>query len=195
MQAFAVAALLIAATSARSTPIRARDIQSKYTILPTQLASHDVNKGDNVFALNTITVRNNGIETSTLYEVEFADALAGLTCVGDFFAGRATDSFQGTSDLDFFTTGIEDLDAQENGNLRDQPIARINFVAIGEDFTIDPTVTASSLVTGFPCPAGQTLVLESVAVGDFDVVTVGQDLSGQWTPAAGRPNGLSFIAY
>lgn len=194
MKTFAAAALLIAAVSARSTPVRARDTEGKYTVLPTQLVSHDVINGDNVFALNTNTARNNGIETSTLYEVEFAESLAGLTCVSHFFAGRATDSVVGTGDLDFFTTGIADLDAQANGNLRDQAIGRINFVAVGEEFTIDPTLPFV-LANGFPCPAGETIVLESAAVGDFDVVTVGQDLAGEWTPSAGKPNGLSFIAY
>lgn len=197
MKTFTAAALLVAAVSARSTPLRAREATvGKYTVLPTQLASHDVNRGDNVFALNTVTARNGGIETSTLYEVEFSEALAGLTCEGHFFAGRATDSAVGTGSLDFFSTGIKDLAAQASGNLRDQAIGRINFNGVGNEFTIDPTIPfLFGSGSAFPCPAGETIVFESVAVGEFDVVVIGQDLAEHWTPAAGKPDGLSFIAY
>ncbi|KAH8196379.1 hypothetical protein TruAng_009462 [Truncatella angustata] len=194
MKTFTAAALLIAAVSARSTPLRVRQNGvGKYTVLPTLLASHDIIAGDNVLAQNTITARNNGIETSTLYEIEFPESVSGLTCEAHFFAGRTTDSVVGTGELDFFTTGIEDLAEQASGNLRDQALGRISFVAIGEDFVIDPTVPFV-FAGGFPCPTG-TFVIESAAVGDFDVVTVGQDLAGAWTPASGKPNGLSFIAY
>ncbi|KAK9780234.1 hypothetical protein AB5N19_03537 [Seiridium cardinale] len=194
MKTFTAAALLVAAVSARSTPLRARQDSAKYTILPSELASHDVIAGDNVFAPNTNTARNSGIETSTLYSIDFPESLAGLTCQGRFIAARATDSVVGTGDLDFFSTGIQDLATQASGNLRDQDLGRIDFVAIGEDFVIDPTVPFV-YANEFHCPAGRTVVLESVAVGEFDVVTVGQDLAGQWTPTQGTPNGLSFTAY
>lgn len=197
MKAFTTAALLVAAASARSTPLRARQTSDpKYTILPNELASHDVIAGTNFPAAATNTARNGGAETSTLYQVSFPQSVAGLTCAARFFSGLASDSVVGTGELDFFSTGItQDLNDQHSGNLRDQGLGRIAFVpGQSGDFVVDPNVPFV-YAGGFPCPAGQTFVLESAAVGEFDVVSVGQDFAGAWTPADGTPHGLSFIAY
>ncbi|ETS77015.1 hypothetical protein PFICI_10889 [Pestalotiopsis fici W106-1] len=196
MKSFTAITLLIAAASARTTPIRARQATAEgYIILPSELASHDVIDGDNVFAVGTATARNGDIELSTLYSITFPAAVAGKTCAARFFSGRATDSVVGTGELDFFSTGITDLAGQANGNLRDQALGRIAFVpGQSGDFVVDPNVPFV-YAGGFPCPAGQTIVLESAAVGEFDVVSVGQDFAGSFNPAQGVPNGLSFVAY
>ncbi|KAF3023034.1 hypothetical protein E8E14_011971 [Neopestalotiopsis sp. 37M] len=195
MKSFTALTLLIAAASARTTPIRARQQTAEgYTILPTELASHDVIDGDNVFAVATATARNGDVELSTLYSITFPAEVAGKTCAARFVSGRATDSVVGTGELDFFSTGITDLAAQASGNLRDQGLGRIAFVPGQADWVIDPNVPFV-YAGGFPCPAGQTIVLESAAVGEFDVVSVGQDFAGSFDPSQGAPNGLSFVAY
>ncbi|KAI1860423.1 hypothetical protein JX265_009822 [Neoarthrinium moseri] len=195
MKTFAVAAILISAVAARSTPIRARqETEPKHIILPSALASHDVNKGNNELASITNTTRVKGTELSTLYSVTFDESLVGLTCVGQFVSGHDTDFALGSRQLDFFSTQIQDLNKQANGNLRNQAFGRITFVAVGQEFDIDRSVPAP-FADSFPCPVSKTIVLESVAVGDFDSVVIGQDFAGAWTPGGGKPNGLSFAAY
>lgn len=198
MKTFTAATLLLlSAVSASPVPadVEARVPTPKFNILPVALASHDVNTGANTLGTATTTKRKGNVETSTLYQVTFPASVAGLTCAGRFHSGRSTDSVEGTGNLDFFDTMItQPLANQKYGNLRNTALGRLDWAGVGNDFVIDPTITFPG-AKGFPCPAGKTIVVESVAVGTTDVVNVAQDFAASWTPAAGTPSGFSFIAF
>ena len=202
MKYSAVAAFLTAATGALAAPTAKRDNSTAASgygyipagagfVLPSNLANHDVTSNLNTADVQTATVRNGNIETSTLYQFYVPSDLAGKRCGLVAFAGRIGngDNVLGTQQLDFFTTQIPYLAAQASGNLRDQgPIGRVRFnPATGlYDYVGDITSWANN----FPCPAGKSFVVESVAVGEFDINVIKQDTS---LPPNAIPNGVSLV--
>ncbi|KAI0911713.1 hypothetical protein F4823DRAFT_584573 [Ustulina deusta] len=154
--------------------------------VPSILKIHNLSTNLNSQDVQTSTVRSGTFETSTLYDIPIPAAAAGRTC-GLVFHTSSTDTVQGTGALDIFKNGFTDLASLTQGNLRDQQIARIvfnpdtgNYDFKRSDFT--PTVDS------FPCPAGNTLHWESVAVGEFDVNVVTQDFAYDGVHV---PNGIS----
>ncbi|KAI1426351.1 hypothetical protein F5Y12DRAFT_742951 [Xylaria sp. FL1777] len=153
--------------------------------VPSILKIHNIATNLNYQDSRTSTVRSGTFETSTLYDIPIPAEAAGRTC-GLVFHASGYDYLDGTKSLDIFKNSFTDLASLTSGNLRNQQIARIvfnpntgNYDFKRSDFT--PTVDS------FPCPAGQTLHWEAVAVGDFDVNSVSQDFAY----AGGVPNGIS----
>jgi len=200
------AAFLVAATGALAAPAAKRgnstaaDVSGEIPsgipagagfLLPSVLANHDITSNLNTLDVQTATVRNGNIETSTLYEFYVPAELAGKRCALAAFAGRVGngDNVLGTGQMDFFTSQIVDLAAQPSGNLRDQgPIGRVEFNPDNGLYEYVGDIVSWS--NNFPCPAGKTIVAESVAVGEFDINVIKQDT--YLTPNT-IPNGVSLV--
>ncbi|KXJ96505.1 hypothetical protein Micbo1qcDRAFT_210773 [Microdochium bolleyi] len=192
-----IAALSATLTAAAPTTLNndntnvAREANSGY-IVPTAIKVHDINSNMNYPEYRTSTIRRQGTETSTLYDIPIPESVKGKTC-GLIFRAAAigsSDYLDGTKALDIFKGGFTDLSHLNWGNLRDQQLGRIKY---------DPTNTngvyafaKQDVVTkldSFPCPHGTTLHWETVAVGEFDVNVVKQDFFWDGTHV---PNGLSI---
>jgi hypothetical protein len=203
MKTSTVATFLAAAAGAFAAPAKlnlgrrnataGNDLAGITFVFPNELANHDVTSNLNTQDFQTATVRNGNIETTTLYEFTFPAASAGKACTLVVFAGKlggGGDNVLGTQQMDFFTTQIADLALQASGNLRDQEQARVRLAmglnGLYEFNEQDVTPTLKE----FQCPAGQTIVFESVPVGDFDINVIRQDFA----PVTGAtlPNGVTF---
>ncbi|KAL1874945.1 hypothetical protein VTK73DRAFT_10314 [Phialemonium thermophilum] len=162
-------------------------------IFPNVLKNHDVNSNRNDDDVQTATVRNGGIETSTLYQLPIPDNTAGKTCALVVFAGRVGngDNILGEQAMDIFNNNIDDLAALDEGNFRNQELARIRFNPATGLYDFD-AVDVVPKIQEFPCPAGKTLEWESVAVGDFDINVIQQDFSFDGVHI---PNGLTIAFY
>ncbi|KAI0874968.1 hypothetical protein GGS24DRAFT_457493 [Hypoxylon argillaceum] len=176
---------LLSATLSVAAPTTTSTAAPGYAV-PSILKVHSINTNANTQGVKTSTVRQGTSETSTLYDIPIPAAAAGRTC-GLVFHASSSDTVQGSAALDIFKNGFTDLASLAQGNLRDQQIARIvfnpstgNYDFKRADFT--PTVDS------FPCPAGQTLHWEAVAVGELDVNIVAQDFAYDGVHV---PNGIS----
>ncbi|TRX97409.1 hypothetical protein FHL15_001687 [Xylaria flabelliformis] len=180
---YATAALgLLSATLSAAAPTTT----AGYAV-PSILKIHNIANNNNYQDVRTSTVRSGTFETSTLYDIPIPATAAGRTCGLVFHSANGYDAIEGEGALDIFKNGFTDLASLNQGNLRDQELARIVFdYDTGfydfkrSDFT--PTIDS------FPCPAGQTLHWEAAAVGTFDVNVVAQDFSYDGTHV---PNGIS----
>ncbi|KAI0398891.1 hypothetical protein F4802DRAFT_591649 [Xylaria palmicola] len=181
MQSITLALALLSATLSVAAPTTT----AGYAV-PSILKTHDIITNKNEQAWVTSTIRSGPHETTTLYDIPIPAEAAGRTC-GLVFHATNTATIAGTGALDIFRNGFTDLASLNEGNLRDQQIARIVFNPNTGfydfkrgDFT--PTVDA------FPCPAGKTLHWESVSVGEYDVNVVAQDFGSDGVNA---PSGIS----
>ncbi|KAI1780309.1 hypothetical protein F4818DRAFT_450878 [Hypoxylon cercidicola] len=158
--------------------------------VPSIIKNHDIASNLNTQDVQTATVRNGNAETSTLYEIPIPASAAGRTCALVIRAARlgAGDNVLGEQAMDVFRNGFTDLASLPAGNLRDAQLARVRFDAASGFYAFDKVGFANPAVEAFPCPAGQTLHWESVAVGEFDVNVIRQDF---WVDGANVPNGLS----
>ncbi|KAI0137098.1 hypothetical protein BJ170DRAFT_604514 [Xylariales sp. AK1849] len=161
-------------------------------VVPTIIKNHDIASNENTQEFQTATVRNGGIETSTLYEIPIPADLAGKTCGLVIFARKIGngDNVLGEQAMDIFNNNIPDLLALQEGNFRNQELARVRFDAASGLYLFDETAVTPK-IQEFPCPAGKTLEWESVAVGEFDINVIRQDFAFD---GENVPNGLS-IAY
>ncbi|KAI1472080.1 uncharacterized protein F4812DRAFT_416525 [Daldinia caldariorum] len=155
--------------------------------VPSIIKNHDVTTNLNTQDSKTSTVRNGKIETSTLYEIPIPQSAAGKTCTLVIHAGSG-DSVLGEKALDLFRNSFTDLANLPSGNLRDTQLARVRFDDATGFFNFDMVGFANPAVESFPCPAGNTLHWETVAVGEFDINTIEQDFT---VNGANVPNGLS----
>ncbi|OTB14881.1 hypothetical protein K445DRAFT_318791 [Daldinia sp. EC12] len=158
--------------------------------LPSIIKNHDITTNLNTADVQTSTVRNGGVETSTLYDIPIPEAAAGKTCSLVIHAGRIGngDNILGEKALDLFRNSFTDLSNLPSGNLRDTQLARVRFDDSTGLYNFDKVGFANPAVESFPCPAGKTLHWETVAVGEFDINVIQQDF---WVTGAGVPNGLS----
>lgn len=199
MKTTAAAALALAA-GAIAAPAGAskREVEYKGFIVPTVVANHDVNSNLNYLDDKTDTVREPGIETTTLYELPIPEAAAGKICRLVVFAGRVGhgDIVEGEQALDIFNNNIDNLAELKQGNLRNLQLARIRFDEYSGlfDFDLDDF---NAIIDEFPCPAGATLEWESVSVGERNKVVIEQDFApeGQENVLYEMPNGLSIAFY
>ncbi|KAI1504807.1 hypothetical protein F5X99DRAFT_405809 [Biscogniauxia marginata] len=193
MKYTAAALCLISATlslAAPTTKVATRDASNAAGFaLPSIIKNHDVTSNLNTQDVQTATVRNGGIETSTLYDIPISADLQGRTCGLVFRAANIGngDNVLGEQALDIFRNGFQDLAALYEGNLRDTQLARIRFDAASGFYQFDEQAIVPA-IREFPCPAGGVLHWESVAVGEFDINVVKQDFvfDGQ-----NVPNGIS----
>ncbi|KAI1803145.1 hypothetical protein F4811DRAFT_526203 [Daldinia bambusicola] len=158
--------------------------------VPSIIKNHDIASNLNTQDWKTSTVRNGNIETSTLYEIPIPQAAAGKTCALVIHAGclGSDDSVLGEKALDLFRNSFTDLANLPSGNLRDTQLARVRFDDATGFYNFDKVGFANPAVESFPCPAGNTLHWETVAVGEFDINIIKQDFA---VNGANVPNGLS----
>ncbi|KAI1638209.1 hypothetical protein F4809DRAFT_600818 [Biscogniauxia mediterranea] len=175
-------------TTSTTTKVAGRDAShpAGYA-LPSILKTHDVASNQNTQGSQTETVRNGGVETSTLYDIPIPSGLEGRTCGLVFRAGRAGDTVLGEQALDVFRGGWADLADLAEGNLRGTQLARLRFDAASGLYAFDDSALPPA-VREFPCPAGAVLHWEAAAVGEFDVNIVGQDFAYDGQDV---PNGIS----
>ncbi|KAI1403319.1 hypothetical protein F4819DRAFT_231260 [Hypoxylon fuscum] len=195
---YATAALcLISATLSLAAPTTSNKVVSARGehawagfAVPSIIKNHDITSNLNTQDVQTATVRNGGVETSTLYDIPIPESAAGKTCALVIRAGRIGngDNVLGEQAMDIFKNGFTDLAALPSGNLRDTQLARVRFDAASGFYGFDKVDFANPAVESFPCPAGKTLHWESVAVGEFDINVIQQDFHVVGTNA---PNGLS----
>jgi hypothetical protein len=189
--------LLSAATGAFAIPSRfTRDANStSYAgfIFPNVLKNHDLTSNLNTDDVQTATVRNGGIETSTLYQLPIPESAQGKTCTLVVFAGKVGngDNILGERALDIFNNNIDDLAALGEGNFRNQQLARVRFNSSSALYDFD-IANFTPKIQSFPCPAGKTLEWESVAVGEFDINVIKQDFSFD---GVNIPNGLTIAFF
>ena len=162
-------------------------------IFPNVIKNHNLNSNQNTADVQTATVRNGNIETSTLYQLPVPNSAAGKTCALVIFAGRVGngDNILGEQALDIFNNNIQDLATLAQGNFRDQQLARVRFNRDTGlyDFDVDDFTPK---IQSFPCPAGKTLEWESAAVGEFDINVIRQDFAYDGVHI---PNGLTIGFY
>ncbi|KAI1454130.1 hypothetical protein F4805DRAFT_440826 [Annulohypoxylon moriforme] len=180
---------LISSTLTLAAPTTKRDTFSGF-IVPSVLKIHDINSNANVASQHTSTIRTtNGYETSTLYQIPIPASLSGKTCALVIHA-TSNDQIEGTEELDIFNNLFADLNNLPTGNQRNEQLARVKFNAGTGFYDFDTVGFANPKIQSFPCPAGNTLKWESVAVGSFDVNVIGQEFANVEGPNA--PNGLSI---
>ncbi|KAI1204532.1 uncharacterized protein F4807DRAFT_328951 [Annulohypoxylon truncatum] len=183
---------LISATISLAAPTTKRDAFAGF-IVPSVLKIHNVNNNVNTPSVHTSTIRAaNGVETSTLYQIPIPSSLQGKTCALVIHATSA-DQIEGTQELDIFNNLFADLNNLPTGNQRNEQLARVKFDAATGFFDFDTVGFANPKIQSFPCPAGNTLKWESVAVGSYDVDVIAQDFANVVGPNA--PNGLSVGYY
>lgn len=194
--------VLSAATGALAVPTRfARDSSNSSVsstsysgfIFPNVLKNHDLTSNLNTNDVQTATVRNGNIETSTLYQLPIPEDTEGKTCALVIFAGKVGngDNILGEQAMDIFNNNIEDLAALEEGNHRNQQLARVRFNPATGFYDFDATAVTPK-IQSFPCPAGKVLEWESVAVGEFDINVIKQDF---WFDGVNTPNGLTIAFF
>ncbi|KAH8675539.1 hypothetical protein BX600DRAFT_432111 [Xylariales sp. PMI_506] len=193
MKYSAAAVAIISATGTLAAPAAAKRDYSTPDYLgfvfPSVLKTHSINTNVNTFSDQTVTVRNGNAETSTLYQLPIPAEAAGKTCgllVRAYYAG---DDVEGEQALDIFNNNIDDLAALEQGNFRNQQLARVRLDTSSEGFFVFDESPIAPLIQSFPCPVGKTLEWESVAVGTADTVIISQDYSWDGT---NFPNGLTI---
>ena len=185
------ATLSVAAPTAPVAQVSGRD-QHAYGgfAVPSIIKNHDIASNLNTQDVQTATVRNGGIETSTLYDIPIPEAAAGKTCALVIRAQNVGngDNILGEQAMDVFRNSFTDLASLPSGNLRDTELARVRFDAATGFYNFDKVGFANPAIEAFPCPAGKTLHWETVAVGEFDINVIKQDFS---LNGADAPNGLS----
>ncbi|KAI4859138.1 hypothetical protein F4820DRAFT_182495 [Hypoxylon rubiginosum] len=182
---------LAAPTSTNNKVVSAREEHAwSGFAVPSIIKNHDITTNLNTQDFQTATVRNGGVETSTLYDIPIPASAAGKTCSLVIRAGRvgAGDNVLGEQAMDVFKNGFTDLAALPSGNLRDTQLARVRFDATSGLYGFDKVGFANPVIESFPCPAGKTLHWETVAVGEFDINVITQDFQ---VNGANVPNGLS----
>ncbi|KAI0198772.1 hypothetical protein F4808DRAFT_462532 [Astrocystis sublimbata] len=155
--------------------------------VPSIIKIHNIQTNKNYQDVRTSTVRSGNFETSTLYDIPIPASAAGRTCGLVFRSANVHDAVSGAKALDIFKNGFTNLASLNEGNLRDQELARIVFnpkTHFYEFKRSDVTPTIDS----FPCPAGKTLHWEAAAVGESDFNVVEQDFTYDGTHV---PNGIS----
>ncbi|KAI1111248.1 hypothetical protein F5Y14DRAFT_318945 [Nemania sp. NC0429] len=183
---YTAAITLLSATIAAAAPTPSSTTILGYAV-PSVVKIHSINTNINHPDQRINTIRSGTYETSTLFDIPIPASAAGRTCGLVVRAQEGGDVVSGAGSLDVFKNLFTDLASLEQGNQRDQLLARVVFdPATGlYDFKrgdVTPKIDA------FPCPAGQTLHWEAAAVGELDVNIVAQD-SGY--AGAHVPNGLS----
>ncbi|OTB04895.1 hypothetical protein M426DRAFT_261530 [Hypoxylon sp. CI-4A] len=171
------ATLSLAAPTITTNNLAAREDQAFLGFaLPSIIKNHNIATNLNAEDDKTSTIRSGAFETSTLYQIPIPPVAAGKTCALKIRAGHlgTGDSVQGEKAMDIFRSSFTDLATLDMGNLRDVQLARVRFNAATDEYDFDRVGFANPAVESFPCPAGQTLHWESVAVGDFDVNVVEQ---------------------
>ncbi|KAI6088778.1 hypothetical protein F4821DRAFT_232937 [Hypoxylon rubiginosum] len=187
----ASATLSLAAPTTINKAVSARDEHAWAGFaVPSIIKNHDITSNLNTQDIQTATVRNGNVETSTLYDIPIPASAAGKTCSLVIRAGRigAGDNILGEQAMDVFKNGWTDLATLTSGNLRDAQLARVRFDAGSGLYGFDKVDFANPTIESFPCPAGKTLHWETVAVGSFDINVIKQDFQ---VDGANVPNGLS----
>jgi hypothetical protein len=160
-------------------------------ILPNAIAVHSIDNNGNTSSTHTSTVRQNGHETSTLVSFVVPDAADNKTCTPNIYAGRLGwgDTVDGARTVDIFSTMLTDINSTPVGNQRNMQLGRLRFDNNSRKFNFVNDVPAS--IRSFKGRAGDIYQWEIVAVGDTDVVDIGQDF---WLNSSGTPNGI-FLEY
>ncbi|KAJ2904669.1 hypothetical protein MKZ38_007410 [Zalerion maritima] len=193
---YTVAAALAFAAGSMAAPAAASKREPEYEgfIVPTVLSVHDVNSNLNNLGETTKTVRQPGIETTTLYEIPVPPEAVGKTCKLVVFSGDEYDIVEDEQALDIFNNNIDDLSALEQGNFRNNLLARVRFDEYSGFFEIDAG-DVTPVIDEFTCP-DVILQWESVSVGEKNKVVLKQDFAEYGENVLDYlPNGLSIAFY
>ncbi|KAJ6441480.1 CRAL/TRIO domain-containingprotein [Purpureocillium lavendulum] len=187
MKTSALTILAFAATGAIAAPSKIVARTPGY-IVPNSLTKHDVWSGANTGS-NHIQVsrRLSGPETSTIVTISIPATAKGTCHVR--MVNNGAGITRGSKAVDLFST-LLDSTVPPSGNLRDHPQGRLEYNTGTQEFTFN-TRDVQPKAQNFPCPAGQTLRWELVAVGENDDVIIQQDFT---KPTVNLPFGF-FIEY
>jgi hypothetical protein len=190
-----VALLSLACMGANAQP-RSHNILAQYrrqeqiptanVIQPSSIKIHDIITNANSNASYTSVKRTNAGETSTIYEFPIPAETKGSLCGLFMFQSDRTDVIMGGPSVDIFESGITDLASQEEGNLRQNKLGRMTWDSTIKSYIAE--ADPASAISFFPCPVGETLHWEAVAVGEYSLHLIKQDLE-----ASGGPNGVGLF--
>ncbi|KAJ6443691.1 Conidial yellow pigment biosynthesis polyketide synthase [Purpureocillium lavendulum] len=199
MKASALIILVAAATGAIAAPSRidtrcgsnctSTGGGAKYYLLPNAMATHDVKTNANTQSRQIQVSRQGVNELSTLVSFQVpANARECKTHINARLPSGGSATVQGSQTVDIFSTLLTNIATTPTGNQRNLGLGRLAYDEGLKEFQFTKGAVPPRIET-FPCPAGQTLQWEIVAVGETDDICIPQDFT---STGSGLPKGISI---